>query len=118
MFRQPKFFGRFDKVAVVVEKDANWTPLAREQQIGVAIAVDVAEDRAVHETDVCERAAPRLVRLKPALVIAENSRRCRFGITAWQDASAHEQIQLTIAINVAKCQRAAAGFKRREARAQ
>ena len=92
MFVKPEFFGRFDKVAVVVEKNANWTPLAREQQIGMAIAVDVTEDRAVHETDLSERAAPRLVRLKPALVITKNSRRCRFGIAACHDAPAHEQV--------------------------
>src|SRR5262245_47286220 len=87
------------------------TPFTSDNQIGSSIAVQVAEDRATDQAQLFEWLGWH----ETATFIAQPLGERRLGVTSGNDASADEQIQITVTIHIGNSQGASAGERSQHA---
>ena len=84
-----------------VEQELDRSPLAGEQQVAVAIAIDVRERRARHEPRRVQGGVVRRIRHEPTAVVPKQHRRRRLGVPSRDRAAADEQVEVSITVVVA-----------------
>jgi len=85
---------------MIVLEDAQRTPFTGKDQLGKAIAIQVAEYCPAHQPHLFQDLAVDLVQNKLAPFIAVNMGAGRFWPAPWNDPPAHKQVQLTVPIEI------------------
>src|SRR5262245_45455895 len=80
--------------------------MTRKHKIRVAVAVEVAEDGAAYQAHVGELPGVPFVEFEVAFRAEEQPRRSWFWNTPGDHEPAHEQVELTVAINIRERHRA------------
>src|SRR5437764_10627167 len=73
----------------------------------MSVAVDVGEHCRRHQAHLAQHIAIRSVRHKPSSLVMQQYRRCCLRVTAWNRASADEEVEVTVSIIVTERQRPA-----------
>src|SRR5207249_3792321 len=86
------------------------SPLAGQNQLGIAIAIEIGENRAAHQSNPRQQARVFHIGNELATLIAVEPGRGRLRIASWNYAASHEQVQVPITVNVAQEDWASAPF--------
>ncbi len=97
------------EMPVIVEKDTDLSPFEGDEQIGIAIAVDVDKQRRGNHAQVMKQPAVRLVEHQASILVVVHTRRWRDRISARIYPRAHEEIELPVAVIIPERQRPDAG---------
>src|SRR4051812_14821726 len=90
---------------MLVPKQTDWPPFARDRQIRGAIAVEVREYRARNQTEPRESLCVLRIFNPAAIRATKQQRRRCFGIAGRHYPPANEKVDLAVAVNVRGCQR-------------
>ncbi len=99
---KPHESGAGTKLPLPVQQDENRSPLPREHEIGMPVAVDVGEHRGGNHADVLEHPRVRGVEDVGAANVSIELGRRRQRIPPGKRASADEQVERAVAVVVAR----------------
>ena len=94
---------RVDEATAFVREHANPIPLRREQQLGTAVAVEIAEHSGSDHAHRTQRRQKRIGRVHEATaVIAQQHAAFGLGITTGLHARADEQVEVAVEVDVTR----------------
>jgi len=96
--RQSERGGAFLEFTALIAEDANRPPFAGQHQVGIAILVQVGEDRAADQTEPRET----LGDAEALALVGEQTRRGRRGVAPGDRAATQEEIEVAVAVEIGK----------------
>ena len=110
-------FGRFEKPAVIIVEDSEWSPVTGEDQFRESVRVEVAENSRADQARLFKTVDLAVSRFEYAAVVPEEVRAGRFRITSGNGPPSDKQVEIAVAVDVGNRHRSDCG-KRGEARKQ
>ncbi len=102
---QTQFRCAVGESTAIIREDSDGSPFQREQEVGVAVCIDIREHRGGDEPHVTQLTRVVVVRDEDASFVSQDVRRCGRGVPRGLDATSHKQVQVAIAIVVCQRQR-------------
>src|SRR5262245_40357194 len=95
---------------LVVSKYSDCSPFQCQCEVGPTIPVQVGEGRAIHETDGAEQLTHFARKMQLVSIVQPYRRAYRLRVLPWLDASANEQVQIAIPVDIGQGHRSNGRF--------
>src|SRR5579883_2046188 len=89
-------------MSMVIVKDAYRSPFARQDELGKAVAIQVAPDCSRHQANCFKQSRVCFIQLEVAVFESINARTNRFWISSTLYLAAHKQVQVAVTVQVAQ----------------
>src|SRR5580765_4783626 len=89
-----------NQLAPLISENPHRSPFTGEREFRPAIRVEVGKHGAADEPDAGKSPAGLGIETQPAMVVAQQGGRSRFGIPARDDAPADEKVEIAITVEV------------------